>query len=170
MSKICSHWPSFSSFSRDHDNLGWDSFIMGRISKSLFAIQHSHLTQIGSRQSISSWASQFTHKILNIPHKQWLYRNARIHIRLVEGLTTAEHNTIRDKVVALLSTDLDDLLPQHQPLLTNQDFERLGRGTTLDRQHWVAQMTSAVAAAKLTLPKRHREAPVLRLSNKKPRI
>ncbi len=169
MSKICSHWPSFSSFSRDHDNLGWDSFIMGRISKSLLAIQQSHLTQVGSRQSISSWASQFTHKLLNIPHKQWLYRNARIHIRLVEGLTTAKHDTIRDQVVTLLSTDPDDLLPQHQPLLTNQDFEHLGRGTTLDRQHWVAQMTSAVAAANHILPKRSREAPMIGISNKRPR-
>ena len=130
---------------------------MGLISNSLFAIQHSHLAQAGSRQSISSWASQFTHKLLNIPHKQWLYQNVRIHIRLVEGLTTAEHNTIQDKVVALLFTDPDDLLPHHQPLLTNQDFERLGQGSTLDRQHWIAQMTSAVAAAKHTLHKRQRD-------------
>ena len=170
MSHICAGWPEFSKFSRDHDILGWESFIMGRISTSFFTIQRTHLNHSGSRLSITSWASQFTHKLLNIPHKQWLYRNARIHIRLVEGLTTAEHNTIRDKVVALLFTDPDDLLPHHQPLLTNQDFERLGRGSTLDRQHWIAQMTSAVAAAKITRKKRQREGTGLGYSNKRNRL
>ena len=71
-------------------------------------------------------------------------------------MTTAEHHAIKDKVATLLCTDPDDLLPQHQPLLLQQNFTQLGQGPTLDRQHWMAQMRSALAVAR---QKRPREEP-----------
>ena len=167
MTTICRDWPALHSLARDQDKLGWDNFIMGRISTSLFTFQHNHLVQTHSLQSISSWACKFTQLILNIPHRQWLYRNARIHIRLVEKMTATEHHDIKDKVAALLNTDPDELLPQHRPLLLQQNFTHLGQGPTLDRQHWIAQMQSALAAAKHKRP--HEETDHLD-SNKRTRI
>ena len=75
-------------------------------------------------------------------------------------MTAPEHHAIRDTVLTLLHTDPDDLLPQHQHLLLDQDFHQLGSGTTLDRQHWIAHMNSALAAAKYTGHKRTRDGPV----------
>ena len=170
MTEVCAHLPALSSFARDHDRLGWNNFIMGRISISLFEVQKAHLRQSQSRLSISSWACQFTQRILAIPHQQWLYRNARIHIRLIEGLTAADHNRIQDRVSHLLHTDPDDLLPQHQPLLLKQNFYQLGIGTSLDRQHWIAQMNSAIAAASHATHKRTREDTQSHNSNKKSRL
>lgn len=167
MTTICQDWPTLHPLAQDHDRLGWDNFIIGRICKSLFTFQHNHLVQTHSQQSISSWACKFTQLILNIPHKQWLYRNARIHIRLVENMTAIEHQDIKDKVAALLNTDPDELLPQHRPLLLQQNFTHLGQGSTLDRQHWIAQMQSALAAAK---HKRPREETDHLDSNKRIRI
>ena len=152
MTTICKDWPALHSLAQDHDRIGWDNFIMGRISTSLLTFQRKHLVQTHSLQSISSWARKFTQLILNIPHRQWLYRNARIHIRLVENMTATEHHQIRDKVATLLNTDPDDLLPQHRPLLVQQNFTHLGQGPTLDRQHWIAQMQSALAAAQHKRP------------------
>ena len=127
MTTICKDWPALHPFARDHDKLGWENFIMGRISKSLFAIQQAYLVQTHTQYSISSWACKFTQLVLTIPHRQWLYCNARIHIRLVENMTAAEHHAIKDKVVTLLGTDPDDLLPHHQPLLLQQNFTQLGQ-------------------------------------------
>ena len=76
MTVICTDVPTLSAFARDHDRLGWDNFIMGRISTSLLEVQQAHLRQSRSHQSISSWACQFTQRLLAIPHQQWLYRNA----------------------------------------------------------------------------------------------
>ena len=82
-------------------------------------------------------------------------------------MTAPEHHAIRDTVLTLLHTDPDDLLPQHQYLLLDQDFHQLGSGTTLDRQHWIAP---ALAAAKYAGHKRTREGPVALLHNKHPRF
>jgi hypothetical protein len=166
MTTICKEWPALYPFARDHDKLGWENFIMGRISKSLFAIQKAYQAQTHDQYSIASWACKFTQLILNIPHRQWLYRNARIHIRLVENMTAADHHAIKDKVATLLNTDPDDLLPHHRPLLLQQNFTQLGQGPTLDRQHWIEQMRSALAAAK---HKRPREEPYHLDSNKRSR-
>ena len=167
MTTICADLPTLSIFARDHDRLGWDNFLLGRISISLFDVQQTHLRQTRSHLSISSWACQFTQRILAIPHQQWLYRNARIHIRLLEGLSTGDHNVIHDKVISLLRINPEDLLPQHQPLLLTQDFYQLGSGPSQDRQYWIAQMESALAAANHTTYKRARDISPSRNSNKR---
>ncbi len=170
MMQICADSPTLQSFATDHDKLGWENFMTGRICSSLFRLQRTYLQQSRSPQAISSWACQFTQHVLHITHQQWLYRNARIHIRVLENMTAPEHHAIRDTVLALLHTDPDDLLPQHQYLLLDQDFHQLGSGTTLDRQHWIAHMNSALAAAKHTGHKRARDGPVALQHNKHPRF
>ena len=49
------------------------------------------------------------------------------------------------------------LLPEHRKLL-ELDFMRLGAGSTVDRQYWLAQMQTAVEVAELAGTKRVREA------------
>jgi hypothetical protein len=100
---------------------------------------------------IKTWATKFIQQILHITHQQWLFRNARVHIRLLEGKTTDEHNEIMTQVLEKLSTPADELLPQHRHLV-EVDFTRLGEGTTLDRQYWLATLDSAIRAAGHTSP------------------
>ncbi len=147
MKRICQNSPALTRFARETDHLGWRNFTEARISKSLFAIQEEWLQQVGSRLSIESWTKQFMTRVLNITHRQWLYRNSRIHIRQIEGLSLAEHEHIMQQVKTLISTDPMDLLPQHQFLL-HKDYEALGEGTSADRQIWIAQMESALKAQK----------------------
>ena len=147
MRRICQNSPALTRFARETDYLGWRNFTEARISKTLFAIQEEWLQQVGSRLSIESWTKQFMTRVLNITHRQWLYRNSRIHIRQIEGLSLAEHEHIMQQVKTLISTDPMDLLPQHQFLL-HKDYEALGEGTSADRQIWIAQMESALKAQK----------------------
>ena len=56
-------------------------------------------------------------RVLKITHRHWLYRNSRIHIRHIEGLLLAEHESIMQKVRIIIGTDPMDLLPQHGKLL-----------------------------------------------------
>ena len=48
---------------------------------------------------------------------------------------------------SLILTDPMDLLPQHRSLL-QLDYEALGKGSTVDRQYWIAQIESALASQK----------------------
>jgi hypothetical protein len=50
---------------------------------------------------------------------------------------------------ALLWTDPSVLLPEDRQLL-DVDFESLGDGPAVDRQLWISEMESAVAAARLS--------------------
>jgi hypothetical protein len=147
MKRICQDYGILKRFAQETDRLGWRNFTEARISRTLFDTQEEWLKQLGSKWYIESWAKQFLTRVLNITHRQWLYRNSRIHIRQVEGLSLADHESILQKVRALIGTDPTDLLPQHRSLL-NTDFEALGEGTSTDRQYWIAQMESAIEAQK----------------------
>ena len=85
-----------------------------------------------------------------------------MHIRLLEGKTTEEHRVIMEEVLDRLLTSEEELLPQHRHLV-DLDFGRLGEGTTVDRQYWLANLDSAVKAAAhrsrtTALETRHSEA------------
>jgi hypothetical protein len=146
MQEITRLHPHLYEWAREHDILGWDNFMEGRIGTRLFLLQEKQLLKQQSRWTIKTWGTQFIQRVLSITHHQWLFRNARVHIRLVEGKTSEEHHTVMTEVLERLTMTTDDLLPEHQHLL-EIDFKGLGEGSTLDRQYWLANMDSAVRAA-----------------------
>jgi hypothetical protein len=148
MTTLVHRHDNLSWWAREHDILGWDSFLEGRIGNSLFEIQDRFLRRIHSRRKIKTWATQFIQQVLSITHDQWLYRNARIHIRQLEGKTAADHLKVIQAVTERLIYEASDLLPQHTHLLS-RDFTTLGSGSTMDRQYWIANMDSAIAAARI---------------------
>ena len=84
---------------------------------------------------------------MQMTHKQWLFRNAHVHYKKLEGLTAADHERIYERVLELRLTDPAELLGRHQYLL-DTDFLELGEGPTLHRQSWVASVESALASAR----------------------
>ena len=146
MKRLCSTIPRLHIMARDFDRLGWVNFTEGRICKSLFQVQQEWLSKTGSRWSIAGWSGTFVSRVLDITHRQWLYRNARIHIKVAEGLTQPAHEAIMSKVVTLMGTDPMELLPRHRYLL-EWDFLTLGKGSTVDRQYWIMGMESALQAS-----------------------
>ncbi len=150
MRSIIHMHPELYDFACDHDKLGWDNFMEGRICKSLFQLQAQTLIDKSSNWTIKSWSCQFIKRVLHITHRQWLYRNARIHIKLADGLTEPEHKKIIRLVHSLLDTDPNDLLPQHRHLL-QEDFLKLGEGPSINRQYWIASMQSALDTAHIVV-------------------
>jgi hypothetical protein len=66
----------------------------------------SGLTNSGSfcpRLLVRSWGKTFITKLLNIVHKQWIYRNTLIHYRGEDGFTIPEHHEIINRVEEYLS-------------------------------------------------------------------
>jgi hypothetical protein len=145
MGTIARGLPYLKEWATEMDILGWDNFMEGRIGNIIFDIQKESLKRSGSRRHINSWSTEFIHHILGITHKQWIFRNTRTHICLLDGKTEAEHNTIMEQVGQLLFTDPALLLPEHRYLL-DLDFNELGSGSTTNRQYWIATLTSALDA------------------------
>jgi hypothetical protein len=131
MIDLSSSDPSLSGFAMDHDTLGCDNFLEGRVSKKLVALQVGYISRVQSRWRPQTWCKFLIQHLLNITHRQWLYRNAKVHLRKLEGKTAAEHNTVISEVRHMMLIDPEDLLPQHRVLL-ERDFQALGEGSTVD--------------------------------------
>lgn len=131
------------------DKLTWDSFVEGRISTLWLEIMKPQLMDATYVYlSPTKWGQLFIERLLQLTHKQWIFRNSRKHYRRLDGLTEAEHIAIFNKMEELMFTDPDELLPRHRDLLET-DFGRLGEGSSINRQYWIASMESALAAASL---------------------
>ena len=142
----------YLDYAREHDQLGWDCFLEGRISSSLLEIQRDCLHRSGAYMTIGKWSKQFIHHMLCVTHRQWTYRNARTHLKKVEGRTQEDHDRVRTEVRDLLAVQPEDLLPEHRHLL-DFDAEALGQGSTRDRLLWLNRMEAA-KEAKLAVNRR----------------
>ena len=124
--------------------LGWDCFVEGRICKLFLQVMKPCIREVG-RRSVEQWGREFFKSLLHLTHKQWLFRNARKHIRLMDGMTD-EHLEVYDRVEELIHLDPTELLPKHQYLL-DDDFSKMGESTSIARKVWVLNVESALAAA-----------------------
>ena len=135
-----------------HDKLGWDNFVEGRILVLYVDMMRYHYYVNPSRYKTAEWwAKGLIRRLLGITHRQWLYRNANVHIKKRDGKTIVQHEEIMDKVRDLIDTDPMDLLPENRHLL-EEDFEHLGRAPFSHREYWVAEMETALAIARQRRP------------------
>ena len=135
----------YHRLARYHDKLGWDNFLEGRFCTLYVELHRRHLRTASRWNLAESWAKELAVKLLQITHRQWLYRNATVHFTS-EGHNIRQHEAIIRKVEDLRWIDPDDLLPESQHLLT-EDFTLLHAGHTEDKEHWIAEMESTMAAA-----------------------
>ena len=131
------------------DRLGWDCLLEGRISRAWTPVVSQILATNGSQLLADSWGKQFITKLLNIVHKQWIYRNTLIHYRGQDGFTIQEHHEICNRVEEYSAIDPDTILPCHQYLF-DTDFETLGSGPTSHRLLWLADMDTAISVSTLS--------------------
>ena len=131
------------------DRLGWDCFLEGRISRAWTPVVSQILATNGSQLLADSWGKQFITKLLNIVHKQWIYRSTLIHYRGQDGLTIPEHHEIYNRVEEYAAIDPETILPRHRYLF-DTDFEALGSGPTSHRLLWLADMDTAISVSTLS--------------------
>ena len=59
MTALLQDHEEYTEFAREHDSLGWDNFLEGRITSSLFTIQRDSLMKSESYMRLSTWSRQF---------------------------------------------------------------------------------------------------------------
>jgi len=85
-------------------------------------------------------------RLLQITHEQWIYRNATVHLKVSDGLTVAQHETILTTMEGYLHTDPAQLLEENRHLLYS-NFVALAEGPTKDRVEWISEIELALGAA-----------------------
>ncbi len=136
------------ALARSTDLLGWDCFIEGRISREWIPAISPILAVSCSRLLVGSWGKTFITKLLNVVHKQWIYRNTLIHYRGKDGFIIPEHHEIINRIEEYFTIDPDSILPRHHHLL-NTDFEALGSGPTSNCLLWLADVDTALTVSGL---------------------
>ena len=129
------------------DNLGWDCFVEGRIPYILIDTVKPMLRRYIPKGSVELWGARFIKSLLSITHKQWLYRNSDVH-HAIDGLSARQHQELTARIHYLLETKKDSLLERHKHLM-EVDFAKLGSGTTIARQVWVAKVEMAISVARV---------------------
>jgi hypothetical protein len=129
------------------NRLHWDCFLEGCIARE-WIVFVTPLLQ-GTRIRPVMWGKTLITKLLNITHKQWLYRNSHMHYSGQEGISLEQHWQILQQVFDNIHTDPDTLLPRHwYHLETNPTT--LGDGSTANRWVWLASLESAQPVAELS--------------------
>ena len=102
---------SYRLLAESTDRLRWDSFLEGHISTVWLEVMKPQLQAGNTYLSPQRWGRQFIEQLLQNTHKQWIFRNSRLHYKKLDGLTELEHHKIFEKMKGLMHTDPDDLLP-----------------------------------------------------------
>jgi hypothetical protein len=97
--------------------------------------------------SVELWGAKFFKSLVSITHKQWLYRNSDVH-HAIDGLSARQHLELTARIHYLLKTKKDSLHERHRHLM-EVDFAKLGGGTTIARQVWVANVDMAISVARI---------------------
>ena len=92
------------------------------------------------------WARGLMHRLLEMVHQQWLYRNATVHMSLQDGLPRDKHEQILMRIKGCLGIDPGDLLEEDRVLL-QVDFERLATSSAAEKLEWIVGMDAAMGAA-----------------------
>merc|ERR1712051_314170 len=135
-----------NNLAKAQEILGWDCMLEGRIPKLFVLHQRSHLAHVKTRMTAKRWAKTLITKLLQITHKQWLLRNAKIRIKRKGDMNEEDHDKLREKIDKLIWTDPEDLLPGDEHLLS-EDSDSLGRASAIDQILWVAEMEASITAA-----------------------
>jgi hypothetical protein len=77
-----------------HDHLSWDNFVDGRICALWVFLQAEDIHIQGLTRGADLWAPGLMHCLLELTHRQWLYPNARVHMKVKDGMMAAQHNTM----------------------------------------------------------------------------
>jgi hypothetical protein len=137
----------YSHVSLAINNLGWDCLVEGRIPQILIDTVQPMLCQYNPGGSVDLWCAKFIKSLISITHKQWLYRNSNMH-HVIDGLPSRQQQELAARIHRLLETKRTSLLERHKHFI-DVDFMKLGSGTTIAHQVWVANVKMAISVAKI---------------------
>ena len=85
-------------------------------------------------------------------HHSRVYQAKYLHTWLhqkVDRLTEQEHEELYSRVVRLMETRIESLLPCYRHLLSEVNFRKLGEGRASSRLMWVTRMEAAIVSSRV---------------------
>jgi hypothetical protein len=140
--------PQFKALACSQDLKGWRDFTEGYISTHFYEIQSFHLTMSSSFLNGEDWTKQFTSKLLQITHSQWIYHNVALHDRRQGYLHMKSAEEIMREIKSLSSLAPKDV-PEVSPFLLEINFTELSRFHIETQKYWTLAVNAACTAQEL---------------------
>jgi hypothetical protein len=117
MSEICWNMDArFWKMAWDQDEIGWQQFMEGMVSKGLREIQTMYSAIDGSNVSHKQWTTGVVVKLLEATHGQWLYRCIQVHDRTQGTLAKLRKEELQKEIEAQQEMGYGGLLKEDQYL------------------------------------------------------
>jgi hypothetical protein len=108
---------TFTEVAEGQDGIGWEEFLHGKVSKMFQKIQDTHCILLGTNVNGGDWMKQFTERLINISHAQWLYQNFTLHHYAKGYLRQRTENDISREVKLLVEMQPSEIPPESRYLL-----------------------------------------------------
>jgi hypothetical protein len=99
------------------DKIGWGNFMVGMISTKLLGIQDSYLRVRGSAWSLERWATGLITQLLQVTHRQWIYRCILVHDRTIITLINQHKAKLLEEITKQLLMGAESLMEDDKFLL-----------------------------------------------------
>jgi hypothetical protein len=117
----------FHRFAFSQDMIGWDNFMLGKMSLFLQSIQYSHLLCSPSMLTVDDWMKKFIDQLIRIVHGQWIYRNVSKYHETLGSVRQTERRQLLLEIDRLASSTPEEV-PEESKFLLEVDFARLVAG------------------------------------------
>ena len=127
--------------------IAWDGITLSKVGYVPSGwMQSQEIHTHGLSRGADFWVRGLMRPLLELTHRQWLYHNATVHMKVKDGMTAAQHNAILAQMEECLLIDPMDLLMEDRELL-DANFDKPTQGPTSDKLKWVTEMDTAPGAA-----------------------
>jgi hypothetical protein len=135
----------FRTMGLSQDRIGWRRFLEGMISKEITVIQRQFYALSGSHLSLEKWSSGLITRLMEITHRQWLYRNYIVH-DLVSGIiVTARKENLLLEIE--LQHELGDVgLLEEDKYLAEVNLEEMELSLGERQHYWLLAIQTAQKA------------------------
>ena len=123
---------------REQDELGWNNFCRGRISKRWKQAQHTYLEEcrLLRKKTSNTWACNFLLHLYELIHEQWEHRNEEITKATKEKASASERNKLECGIRKQFELGIGTLRPSDHHYL-NEGIENALRKNIRAQKYWV---------------------------------
>ena len=138
--------PGMAEVAAAFDKIGWVDMMHGRLPVALRRLQHNHC-QLTGDGSGDAWMTQFTRRLIDISHGQWLYRNFTLHNNTNGYLLLQRQEEVLARITQLAASDPSEL-PEESRFLLEMEPSSLETAPLLQQEYWAAAMKAALIAGR----------------------
>jgi hypothetical protein len=147
--------PFCFSATREQDEIGWQNFVEGKITRSWGMLQLLHYQELHSKHTMDMWTAGLVTQLLELTHGMWLHRNGVLHAVDAQGLPL--------KQAAELEAAIHDEFRKSMEGLAHKDHHFIRRGrdnvmsmSVVDKRGWLRGIQLA-HESRMTAPQAHQQ-------------